>query len=148
MNVNIFWVYVWSRTYQAYNAHAPYCRLWPVQYSSHIISQTALFLRKSHWTQNVCFDFLYNFCVKHFSLYEELSEILSEMHRDLRVKYPLFMSYFNETWIFSTYFRKTPKYKISRKSVQCEPSCSMRTDRQTDMRNFFFNICGSEHHAL
>ena len=21
----------------------------------------------SHWKQNVCFDFLYNFCLKHFS---------------------------------------------------------------------------------
>ena len=34
----------------------------------HIISQTARFSKKSHWTQNVCFDFLYNFCLKHFSL--------------------------------------------------------------------------------
>jgi len=25
------------------------------------------FEKKSYWTQNVCFDFLYNFCLKHFS---------------------------------------------------------------------------------
>ena len=25
--------------------------------------------------QNVCFDLLYNFCLKHFLFYEELSEI-------------------------------------------------------------------------
>jgi len=32
----------------------------------HIIS-TARFPKKSYWTQNVCFDFLYNVCLKHFS---------------------------------------------------------------------------------
>ena len=33
---------------------------------SHFISQKATFSKNSYWTQNVCFDFLYNFCVKHF----------------------------------------------------------------------------------
>ena len=31
-------------------------------------------------------------------------------------------------------FDKKLKYKISSKSVQCEPSCSVRTDTQTDGR--------------
>ena len=33
----------------------------------HIISQTVRFSGKCYWTQNVWFDFLYNFCLKHFS---------------------------------------------------------------------------------
>ena len=32
----------------------------------HIISSTARFSKKiKYWTQSVCFDFLYNFCLKH-----------------------------------------------------------------------------------
>jgi len=36
------------------------------------------------------------------------------------------------TWIFSTYFRETLKYEISRTSVHCVPICYM-SDRQADM---------------
>jgi len=43
------------------------------------------------------------------------------------VKYPLFLSDFNEKIIF-----ENMKYQISWKSVQWEPSCSMRTDGRTD----------------
>jgi hypothetical protein len=43
---------------------------------AHSISHTARFWEtNSYWTQNVCFDFLYNFCLKHLSFLEELSEI-------------------------------------------------------------------------
>jgi hypothetical protein len=55
------------------------------------------------------------------------------MNIDHHVKYPLFLSDFDETLIFSTDFReKTLKYQISLISVQCEPSCSMRTDGRRD----------------
>jgi len=38
-------------------------------------------LKKKRWTQNVCFDFRYRFCPKHFSFEEEFSEILQINNR-------------------------------------------------------------------
>jgi len=51
------------------------------------------------------------------------------------LKYPLFSSECNETWILSIVFRKTLGYKISWKSVEWEPSCTMRTDRRTERQD-------------
>jgi len=63
----------------------------------------------------------------------------------LHVKYSLFLSDFNKTLIFSTYFRKLLKYQIPSKSVQWEPSCSMRTDelkyRRDDANSRFSQFC-------
>jgi hypothetical protein len=56
------------------------------------------------------------------------------MPKRLYFKYPLFLLDFNKILIFSADFRgkKGLKYEVSSKSVQWQPSCSMRTDRQTD----------------
>ena len=68
------------------------------------------------------------------------------MYTCLHVMYPLFLSGFNETWIFSTHFLKLLKYQISWKSVRWKPSCSMRADGQTDRHDeanslLFFFFC-------
>jgi hypothetical protein len=49
-------------------------------------------------------------------------------------KYPLFLSEFKETWIFSTDFRKVLRYQISSKFFHWEPSCSLRAGGRTDRR--------------
>jgi hypothetical protein len=54
------------------------------------------------------------------------------MYASVHVKCPLFLSDFNETWIFWTDIRKTLKYRISWKSVGWKPRCSMPTDAQMD----------------
>jgi len=53
----------------------------------------------------------------------------------LHVKYPLFLSDFNKTRMFTADFQKILKHNISRKSVQSELSCSVRTIRRIDRQD-------------
>jgi hypothetical protein len=78
----------------------------------------------------MCSDVLYNFCLKHFSLQEELSKILSRMYIRIHVKHPLLLSHFNET--FSREIFENIKMSNFMKFRSLEPRCSMRRDRQTD----------------
>jgi len=47
--------------YPACSAHAPYCKVWPV----HLIN--GMIFKNKLLNINVYFDFLYNFCLKHYS---------------------------------------------------------------------------------
>ena len=52
----------------------------------------------------------------------------------LHVKYSLFLSDFNETWIFLTNFKKYLNIKFHENPSNGSPVISMTTDRRTDMR--------------
>ena len=91
------------------------------------------YLEKSYHIYYVCFGFLSATLAWNIShSMKNSSKILSWMYIGLRVKYPLLLSEFTETWFFLTDFQKIIRYKVLWKSVQWEPSCSMRTGRQTD----------------
>ena len=139
--------------YPAWNAHVTFCHLWHVRlYYIYIF----FFFALSH--KGTIFEgkLLNIKCMFWFSL-QLLSEtclILRRTERDmiekiyngLRVKYPIFLSDYNATRIFSTAFRKKKKvkYQMSWKSVQVEPSCSMRTQGRTDgheTKNPFSQFC-------
>ena len=63
------------------------------------------------------------------------------MYVGLRVKYLLFLSNLDQTWIFWTDFRKNLKYKSAWKSVQWDPSYSMSTDRHDEANSYFSKFC-------
>jgi hypothetical protein len=91
--------------YLAWNVHAPYCHLWPARlYHNipHYLKKDKIF--KINIESKICSNFLYNCCPKHFWFKKEFSEICSKLYIGLHIKYPIFFSDFNETWIFSTYF--------------------------------------------
>ena len=55
-----------------------------------------------------------------------------KVYKEFYVKYPLLLSHFSETLIFWIYFGNMLTFRISWKSVQWEPSCSLRADGRTD----------------
>ena len=68
----MFWVCVWSLKLSSMECACSglYCHLWSLRLHhviAYLINGTNFGKKKSYRTQNVCFDFLYNFCVKHFS---------------------------------------------------------------------------------
>jgi hypothetical protein len=57
--------------------------------------------------------------------------------KSLHVKYPLFLSDFNKTWIFLIdFFKKNLKYQVSSKSFQSVPSRYVQTDGRKDGQMF------------
>jgi hypothetical protein len=126
-------VCVCSRRYPACNAHAPYCHLRPAllyRIFPHYLVNGTIFGRKLLNIKRVFRVFL-QLLSETFFIVGRTERDMIEMCVGLHVKWPLFLSDFNETWIFSTYIRKI-RCQISWKSFLWKPSF-MRTDGRTDM---------------
>jgi len=124
---------VCSLRYPACKAHAPFSSLCPLPLYNifpHYLIKCKIFEKKI--TENkMCSDFLYKFA-RNISNFKKNWERYDQKLFGLLVKFPLLFLDLNETWVFSTNYRKIFKYKISWKSFQWELNCSMRTDGRTD----------------
>ena len=124
---------VCSRSYPACNAHAPCCHLRhirPYHIFPHYLINGTIFGKKKK---------LFNIkCVLRFSLqllfetFLSLRRIQRNTINGLHYRTRYSGQPFKKLRIFSTDFRIL-KYQISRKSVQWEPSCSIRVDGRTVM---------------
>jgi hypothetical protein len=69
MKCYIFWECVCSHMYPAFNAHVAYCHLWPAALCNifpHYLTNGKFSEKLKLLNTNLCFDFLYNFYLKHF----------------------------------------------------------------------------------
>jgi len=129
----IFWVWVCSIIYPAYNAHAPYyiliCGLSVCTIFFHIISYTARFSGNENLLNiKMCILILFTNLYETFLI---LRIIQRQMNVSLHVKSKL-LSDLNGTWIFSTDFRKiiTCQIKENPPSGSQVVPCG-RTEKQT-----------------
>jgi hypothetical protein len=101
-NYYIFWVCVCSLRYPACNAHAQWCYLWPVRlyniFPHYFI--TGRFSKKKLTEHKIVFWYSVRFCLKSFSFQEELRKVWPTMCTGIHIKYPLFLSDVNVTYIF------------------------------------------------
>jgi hypothetical protein len=63
------------------------------------------------------------------------------MYKRLRLKYPLFLLGFNETWIFLTVFRMKAQKTNFVKIHPFEADLFMRTDRHDEANSRFSRFC-------
>ena len=116
----ILWRHLWS--------------LWFHHIFRHYLINSTIFEEKVLNTKCV-FLFSIQLLSKHFSFYEEFSEILSKMYKN-SCKLLVILVGLSRNLKFLDGFskKKSLKYQISSKSVQWKPSCCLRTDghRRTD----------------
>jgi hypothetical protein len=127
-------VCVCSLRYPACNVHAPYCHLWPALlykiFPHYLINGM---IKKQTNKQNVYYEVFFNFCLKYFfHSRKNWVRYDKKMYTGLHVKFPLFLSDFNETWTFWTGFLEILKYEIFLFFSQWELSSSMLRDGWMD----------------
>jgi hypothetical protein len=142
---------------QCAGAILPYVVCPPLQYFSTLCDKRHDFREKKLLDIKYTFCFLYNFCLKDFSLKKKWARYDQRCIVSLCERKTLFFSDFNYTLIFSKLFRKMLKYQISWISIQWEQNYSMRragrTYKRIDMTKLivafhnFVNAPKNGHHS-
>ena len=83
----------------------------------------------------MCSDFLYSFLAEIFLILRRTERyIIKNLYCGLRVKYPLFLSYFNETWIFWQTLKNNRILNFMKIRPLRVEVFRWQMDRQTDMK--------------
>jgi hypothetical protein len=134
-NYYILWLCVCSLRYPAWNAHAPYCHLWPVRLypiCPHYPTNGMIFGKK-FLSLKCVFWFSLHILSETFLILGTEREVIKNVYSSSCKGHVVFLFSVNQTRIFFKDFRKKIlKYQISWKSVQWEPNCSVRIDGRTD----------------
>ena len=114
--------------------HAPYCHVWPVRlyniFPHYLINSATLERRVIE--HKMCFAIFCATFVWNFLTGIRIErDIIINVHRS-SCKVPVILTNFNDTWIFSTDFRKMFQYQMSWNFIQWDPSCFIQTGGHTD----------------
>jgi hypothetical protein len=128
--------------FAACKAQSPYFDLWPVWL--YLIFSTLSYkrhdIRKKVMERQMCVLISPQLLSETFSILRRTERDI-KMYIGLLIKYPLFLSYFSETWAFSTYFRKILKISNFMKIGPSFP-CG-RMDRHDESNNRLSQFCES-----
>jgi hypothetical protein len=131
--------------YTRCNAHAPYCRLWPVRLYNifpHYLINGTFFGKKSHGTEKVCFDFLYNFI---WNIYHSTKNWARYDHKYVLVFMwsACYLCYISMRREFSRQILDNcSDIKFHENPSSGNPSCSMRTE-MTNLALAFRNFANA-----
>jgi hypothetical protein len=148
----VFWVYV-NSFYPACNAHAPHCNLWPsrlyIIHEHHLTTARIRKEKKSYWTWNVRFDFLYKF-VWNISHSKNTWAGYDKSVYWSSCNVPLFLSELIETWISSEDFLKMLRLSNVAKIRPLLFHVGRRTDRhdKANSRLSWFTNAPKKQHIL
>ena len=138
----IFWVGVCSFRYPAFNEHALYCHLWLVRFYNiflHYLISGMIFAKKSMEHEVCVLIFTTTLVWNIFHYTKNWSRYDKEMYIGLQVKYPLFLSGFNETLIVD---RFSKNIQISNLMKICPVGAELlHAEGRTDMTKLIVVFC-------
>ena len=146
----IFWECVYSLRYPEFNAHAPYCRLWPLRryyiFPHYLINGANVEIKRLFVIKSLCWSSLQLLSWTFLILRRNEPDMIKNIYWS-SCKVPVFVSDLNKTWIFFGIFSKNSH--ISNYIRICSVGADLfhadrRMDGQTDRQDEVILIRSNE----